>query len=201
MRWWLRSRRIGLLTAAALVQTALLAVAGDERVPVPSLLRAATVPVAAAVFIPLLAVGAFQLGLEGRDRRLERVSVQQIPRLDAGLALAFCGALLLLGLTANLAGANLALAGARNAAGYLGLGLVAGWIAGERVGVIVPAAYVVLVGLFASGTPTERRPWEWPLLPEGSAVATGAACLLLAAGVAALLAPQRLRIGEAGAAW
>lgn len=191
MTWWLRSRRAPLLALLVLVEAVLVAAAGSARIPVPSLAAAGTVPIVAAVFLPLLVNSGVQYSLEGRDRWMELSAVRRVELLDA--ALVACVVLLVaaLGWAAHAAGAEVALEGARNAVAYVGLGLVAAWIAGPRAGSTVPVAYVLLVAVFASGSTVETDAWSWPVHGARSSVAAAIALGLLATGAAALLSRPR----------
>ena len=189
MTWWLRTRRVPLLAAVVLAEMALVALVGGERIPVPSLAAAATVPIVAAVFLPLLVNSALQFGFEGRDWRAERSALRRVALFDVGLALALALALGAGGVLAHSLGAELALEGARNAVGYVGLGLLVAAAAGARAGSVAPAAYVVLVAAFGSGRTLATRPWNWPVHDADSVTAAGIALALLVGGAAASLRP------------
>lgn len=187
MIWFLKTRRVGVLGAVVLVEIALLVVVGSARVPVPSLLQSSTVPVAFAVFLPLLISSAVQYAFEAREPYIERPSVRTIGYFDAGLCLSVSLSLVAFGVFAQFAGADLVLAGTRNGVGYTGLGLLTSRFAGSRAGSFIPAAYAVSLGMFGTSRAGAIQPWQWPLLGSGSAAAALAACVLLAGGLAATI--------------
>lgn len=196
MIWWLRSRRVGLVAAVSAATMALVAVVGDVVIPMPSLLRAATVPTLAAVFLPLLVGAAVQHTRQEHDVSLERTGVRHVARLDAALYAAVAAGMLILAVLGHVMGAATAAAGARNAIGYLGLGLIAARVA-PQAGAVAPALYVFILALFSTGSGGDRVPWQWPLHDGGSTIGAAAALVLFAGGVAAVLVWPPIRAANA----
>jgi hypothetical protein len=188
--WWRASRRAVALAVAVLAELALVAALEGELVPVPSLLQGSVTKVPAVVFLPLVVTMVAMLCLEGPDRAVESTSVRPVRAFDAALLLAVVIVLAAGGGAAHAAGADLALEGARNAVGYLGLGLIAAAYLDPRWGSLLPTAYVVLLVTFAPRDPTESAVLLWPLQDAGSVAAASVAAGAFVAGLLAISRPR-----------
>ncbi|MFE4218656.1 hypothetical protein [Streptomyces sp. NPDC056844] len=91
------------------------------------------------------------------------------------------------------ADSSMSLAAARNLLGYLGIGLIAQYLAGHVYGPLTVALVPVVCALIGLGPGGRPFPWTWPLHEASSPLAATASLLLLTAGIAAttLLAPRR----------
>jgi len=171
---YLRARRTGVALAALLggatVTWTLLGRTGD-----PSLVRLAL------VVLPLVPAAIIGLALRSPFGEVERAAGSPLPALR-GYHLG--GLLLVAG--ASLAVANRAATGpdvdwllVRNAAGYSGLALLCGRVAGAAHSWLAPLGY----GLVAAVAPGTSLPhagaWRWPGQPPDEGAATIAATLLI----------------------
>lgn len=180
------SRRAVALAVAVLAELALVAALESELVPVPSLLQGSVTKVPAVVFLPLLVTMFAMLCLEGPDRAVESTSVRPVRAFDAALLIAAALTLVAGAGVEQAAGADLALEGARNAVGYLGLALLAAAYFGPRAGSLVPTAYVVVLVSFAPRDPSTSTVLLWPLQGAASVTASLVAAGAFVLGLVAL---------------
>ena len=187
MIWWVKSRRLKLLGVAVGINALLIAVLGGAVVPTIGL-RLSSASIAGVAIIPILVNCTIQLIREKVDWQLERSAVRNIRLLDLELLGLLVLTIVACAAVARAAGDHLAAEGARNAVGYLGLGLVVSRLAGGRVGAVAPAFYIFLLALFATPTSAQRSVLSWPLHSGDSHQALTAALLLFIGGLTAVAA-------------
>jgi hypothetical protein len=190
MSWWLRSRRVDALAVALVLQLACLVVLGGSVIAAPSLLPGPAARVPAAILPPLILASVVQHMLEFAGGHVERVAVRRVGAIDGALVLACLALVGLVGIAAAALGAPLASEATRNAIGLVGLGLIAGRVAGPHSGAIAPTAYVIALALLNTSRPHLAELWQWPLQDGGSVVAVVAAAGLAVAGLLAAAVPR-----------
>jgi hypothetical protein len=190
MTWWLRSRRIDALGVALALQLGCLIVFGGSVLAAPSLLPGPAARVPAAILPALILAGVVQHMLESAGGHVERVAVRRVTAIDEALLIGCLTLVAAVGALAAALGAPLAGEATRNAFGLVGLGLIAGRVAGPRAGAIAPAIYVIALALLNTDRPRIAELWQWPLQDAGSPVAAAVALGLAVAGLCALAAPR-----------
>lgn len=190
MIWWLRSRRLDALGVALGLQLVALVVLGGSVFAAPSLLPGPGARVPAAILPPLILASVMQYMLEAAGGHVERVAVRRVGAIDGALVTACLALVALVGAGAAALGAPLAGEATRNAIGLVGLGLIAGRVAGPRAGAIAPAVYVIALALLNTDRPRIAELWQWPLQDGGSRVAGAVALVLAVAGLLMLATPR-----------
>lgn len=184
VRLWWRHRG---WTAALAVQLVCLAwaVAGSGvRLQVPPLLSGAGVEVANAAVIPMVTAIAAGWALGRRDVELEASRRRPVRWWDVvvagGLAASYLATALLV------PDRTLLVVACRNAAGLVGLSLLALGLGLVRMGSALPIGYVV-VSLFCGQMEMRKAVWSWPVKHAGDPIAAVLAGALFALGGAVYL--------------
>ncbi len=193
MRWWLRAHLD--VSALTLVALGVLTIPfwGSTEMPI---LRIGQGPATFVVFLPALVASGIVGAIQGGSALYEAMSARRAGALSRILAIAAAAAVALLWMAWGYISVEIevALAAARNLAGYLGIGLIVLRISGGVVGGAAPVIYAVGVAVLGS---TTSGVWAWPLYggldARGLAIAAiaGVAGLIFGAGRAALRVQAR----------
>jgi len=183
MRWYLAARRLGAVLGAVVVITVLTVAWAGIPLPVPHLGGGVTLGVPAALLLPAGTAVAIVAAFAGAGAHVEGVAARPLAALDRAvccvLVAAASGALLGVAVVWH---QPLLAAGARNLAGFVGIGLIARPLLGPRAAPAAPVVAALLVGVF--GQSTDPSAWFWPLRATGdvfAGAAAGATALLGAA--------------------
>ena len=166
MRLYLTVRRALAGVLMILAVSTLLALAGDVVVPIPTL-TIATLAVPLSVLLPLAVPIVAVWALEEGDATLESVASRPVEQIDLVIALGLgtSTAMIAAGLGATIGPTPEAFVASRNAAGYLGLALIARAVFGGTSAPLVPAAYALGAILFGPTATGEPHVWAWPINP------------------------------------
>ncbi|GGR86812.1 hypothetical protein GCM10010252_26870 [Streptomyces aureoverticillatus] len=191
MWWWVKARRAHTLLPAALTfLTALVLLVHDTVTQLPSFLTGGDNPVMAMLLVPVPLCAALLMSLESRLHSAEASSARRVRPRDAGLTLAAVGAATAVGLGAGaVLDSDTAVALGRNTAFLTGLMLCVRAVAGTPA-VMTPLAWFAAIVFF--GFDRTGHPTFWTVLPRANddPVATTAAALTLAAGLAVQLSTR-----------
>lgn len=176
MRWWLKTRNMPAVLAAAFVTVLLSLWIGGGQIMLPSLFSGSMRAVL-TIFLPMPTVAIVALAVDSRIPGLEATSVRPVRRYDAAIVAAILAAFLAVALATH---SETLVCVARNTAFLIGLTLAFRPMV-KQAAVMVPVAWIGIVVLLG------RRPWPdpdpWTLLPEPAA----APHALLGAAVTMLL--------------
>ncbi|WP_406861581.1 hypothetical protein ABZO31_14420 [Streptomyces sp. HUAS MG47] len=173
---------VGCATAVAVVAS----VFASRRVAVPEFRYLVDFSVPVAELAPLAYAVLLAGTLFSPMAELERTSAQPMRRHRAVQLLVLLGCAVALSALPLLAGASgeMVLAAARNAVGYLGLGMIGARLFGSGLAWLPPLGMfgpTLLLGVRFDNTP---EPWAWALHPAASTSAAVAAALLWLVGAA-----------------
>jgi hypothetical protein len=198
MTWWLRIHAVPSCAAAVVLCFVLAPLLSSSELPVPSLFGGLSSAVPIPLVLPVLPACALLYGLNRAPSETEAAAVRPMARWSIGLLTGACTTAALLAVAETLwLNFPLALAVARNTAGYLGFGLVAQRLAGHQYGPVAVALLPVACAFIGLGPGGRPYPWTWPLHP-GQSVLAAAAALLLALIGAALLHSRSHNRGRPG---
>ncbi|MFD1831234.1 hypothetical protein ACFSJS_16420 [Streptomyces desertarenae] len=196
MTWWLRIHAVPSCAAAVVLCFVLAPLLSSSALPVPSLFGGLSSTVPVPLVLPVLPACALLYGLNRAPSETEATAAGPMTRWSVGLLTGACTAAALLAVAETLwMDFPLALAVARNTAGYLGFGLVAQRVAGRRYGPAAAALLPVACAFIGLGPGGRPYPWTWPLHPSQSASAAAAAFSLALIGAALLRNRSRGRPG------
>ncbi|HEX2316488.1 MAG TPA: hypothetical protein VHJ17_22285 [Thermomonospora sp.] len=189
MTLWLRVHHVRAAGLAALVMLVVVGIAGESRVPAPSLLRTALVGTPIALVLPLLACAFLSRSLTAGPTALEAVGTRPARSYTAALAVAVCAVAVLVGGLLTWSGYQpLGFAAARNLTGLSGLAMLGTRWGGHDAATVLPTAYLFLTVLV--GLPEGREPpWLWPLTESGDVPSAAVAGALFALGLLVCLRP------------
>lgn len=182
MNWFLQARRVPILAAMAIILVLATCLMTPLVAPVPSLVASTARGIAVAMALPVVAalpiIGAFAGGHPER----ELAAVRNVPSAERALAASTVTVTVtLLAISALLLDAPLLLAGARNLAGTVGLGLLLRpWVPSAGTA-LAPAAFAAAT--FSLASRTEPPLWAWLLAPPDSPSAAAIAAGLLGLGM------------------
>ncbi|MGW0858717.1 hypothetical protein [Streptomyces sp. NPDC002690] len=193
MNWWHRAHTTP-LTAAILTATMLLApLVGGSRLPIPSLLSGMSSGIPVSLVLPAIPAALTLYTLNRVPHVYYTTAVRPVNRYQAAVLTAAALLATALGLgVAYATDSSTPLAAARNFAGYLGIGLIAQYLAGHIYAPITIALVPVLCALIGLGPGGRPFSWTWPLHGAASPIAATTSLLLLTVGIVTTrLAPRR----------
>lgn len=181
--WWSRVRLLPAVYATVIAVMAAGAFVPSAAVPVP-LVLGTSFPLPIALLLPVVPVLLVLHGQARGDAEAEKVAVRPVWAWDCA---AMAGLLALAAVAATVAASYSRPVGvsmARNVIGYLGLALLARWLAGPGVANVVVALFPFVAASFGIRPSGHPMPWAWPYHAPESVPAVVLAVALLAAGVA-----------------
>lgn len=184
MMWWLKVRRTPYLVAAVGAYLTVLALVGENRVPLISFTGVATAAIAAMA--PLIIMAAIMGTIASRDGHHEPLACRRVWRGDIGLVVV-TAAVCILGAWVLRHTQPFVVEASRNLAGFVGTALIIRAFVSERAAVALTTAAVLVAAAFGHGR-RGLHPWAWPLADGANVPAALAAGTLFAAGLVAIVA-------------